>query len=87
MPTYTLIDTKTNEKWTETMTVEAYEELIADPTIKNVWLEMYGNPPSIGDPMTHGTITKPNDAFRDVLREVKKSHKNALSGGTNIDTF
>lgn len=77
MPLYTFVDE--NGEHVEILCsiseMEAYKE--ANPNMKRVLAPM-----AIGDPSKVGSQTKPNESFREVLREIK--HKNY---GSNINTF
>lgn len=69
MPTYTFENTETGEVYDATMSMAEYDEYIKQPNIKRV----YSKAPALGDPMRMG-ITKPPEAFRDILRKMKKKH-------------
>jgi hypothetical protein len=68
MPTYTFLDTTTNEQQDDRMSIadkEAYLE--ANPHIRQVPVGFAG----IGD---SSRLRKPDDSFRDILRNIKKEH-------------
>lgn len=51
-------------------------------------VRVYTSAPYHGDPILQATGGhKPPEAFRDILREVKKKNRNLLSGGTSVETF
>lgn len=79
MPTYTFKNKKTGKQWDDIMSIsdkEAYLE--ANPHIQQLIVK----PLSMGDPVRVGR-KKPDDGFRDVLREIKKKHPR----GGGINTF
>lgn len=68
MPTYTFVNKKTKEVVdTKFMSISEGEEYLKE----NPELEILPGAPSIGDSWRLGRI-KPPDAFRDVLRRMKK---------------
>ncbi|QIG70660.1 hypothetical protein EVB91_104 [Rhizobium phage RHph_I1_18] len=75
MPTYTFKNTTTNEEETRVMTMsERSEFLSANPH----YVQLITSPN--GFIAGHGQ--KPNDGFRDMLREMKKANP-----GSTINTF
>lgn len=69
MPTYTFINTETNEKVNEIMTVAERDEYLKNkPHVKQCLAA-----PSFGDPARLG-ITKTPDSFNSLLNHVKSSH-------------
>ena len=78
MPTYTFEDTKTGEIFDKSMKISEREIFLKEnPHIT----QKIGRPPSVGDPMRLG-LKKPDDGFRDVLRNVQHHHKK-----DNINTW
>ena len=69
MPEYLFLNKETNEEWLQFMGIkEADDFLAANPHIERL---VYGAP-SIGY-RTHIKM-KPDDGFKDVLKEVQKKH-------------
>ena len=82
MPTYLFLNTDTNQEFVEFMTISEMEEYLAsNPHIQ----PLMNGAPSIGDSIRLG-LRKPDNAFRDRLREIKKAHSKGLSKST-INTF
>lgn len=70
MPTYNFKNINTGEHLEVSMKIsdlDAYKE--AHPELQ----QFIGSPPSIGDPVRLG-LRKPDDGFRDVLKNVKSIH-------------
>ncbi len=73
MPTYRFLNTETNEEWDEFMFNSEREKLLEEnPTIKQIPISFAG----IGDPHRQGRA-KPDDGFRDILRNINKEHRGA----------
>lgn len=78
MPVYTFENTKTGEIAEFSMKIAEREQFILDnPHLK----QRIVAPPALGDAARLG-IKKPDDGFRDVLRNVKHHHKK-----DNINTW
>lgn len=78
MPVYTFHNTKTEEEWTDTMSISEMEEMLdVNPHIK--WVPTSG--PPVLDSVRLG-IRKPDDNFRDLLKTIKKG-----SPRSKINTF
>jgi hypothetical protein len=78
MPTYTFEDTKTGKIFDKIMKISERDIFLKEnPNIT----QRIGRPPSIGDPARLGRM-KPDDGFRDVLRNVQHHHKK-----DNINTW
>lgn len=74
MPYYKFKDTKTGKEWEDFMSIsERTKYLEENPHIEQL---VHGIPPKVSDPMRvmGTTVSKPNDGFRDVLKEVQKRH-------------
>lgn len=69
MPTYIFINKKTGEESTEFMSISEMEKLIKEN--KNIELKL--SSPAIADPTRLG-LRKPDQGFRDRLKEIKKKH-------------
>lgn len=78
MPTYTFFDTTSREEWTEIMSIAEMEDFLAKNSHVQ-WVPKSGLPTL--DSVRLG-IRKPEEGFRDILRQVKK--KNPRS---NVNTF
>lgn len=77
LPEYLFLNKNTGEEWLEWMSISQRTKFLEDnPHIEQL---VHGCPPMTSDPMrVQGTtVSKPNDGFRDVLREVKKKHPRA----------
>ena len=76
MPTYTLRNKESGEIFEKVMKMSEYDEYMkANPTIERCHLDAA----SLGDPVRLG-FKKPDEAFRDLLRERKKAHyKNTIN--------
>ncbi len=79
MPTYSFLDTTTNETFTTVMTMAEREEFLSN----NPNIQQQLATPSFS---RTAAIGKPDDGFRDRLREIKKTHSRGLTKST-IDTF
>lgn len=78
LPSYTFKNNETNETYDTVMTIADRESFLLDnPHIT----QLVGRPPSIGDSVRLG-LRKPDDGFRDVLRNVQHHHKK-----DNINTW
>lgn len=74
MPTYSFINTQTQEEFSDLMSMEELKVFLAEhPHIMQTF-----TPPNIGYSMTR----KPEGGFRDILKEVKRNNR-----GSNINTF
>lgn len=77
MPEYLFHNKETNEEWTQWMSISERDKFLADnPHVEQL---VFGAP-TIG--YRSGTSQKPDNGFRDVLREMKKKHR-----GAKINTF
>lgn len=78
MAHYTFLNTKTNEEFDIVMSMselDPYKE--ANPHLQ----QLIKRAPALADPTRIGRM-KPDDGFRDILRNVKKSHK-----GSTVNTW
>lgn len=79
MPTYAFKNTKTGKRHEEFMSMTELDEyLAANPHIEQL--------PNGFPGIIRGRPQKPNDGFRDVLREIKKKHSQGFTS-SNINTF
>ncbi len=82
MPTYTFLNTNTGEQHTEIMSIAEREEyLTSNPHIQ----QQIVSAPSLGDSIRLG-LKKPDNGFRDRLKEIKKAHSKGLTKST-VNTF
>jgi hypothetical protein len=78
MPKYTFEDINTGERFEQTMKIAELDEFRSNnPHLKTV----ITGAPAIGDPIRLG-VRKPDDNFKDVLKNVKHHHKK-----DNINTW
>jgi hypothetical protein len=75
MPTYVFHNTETKEEWTEIMSISSCEKFLSENPL--IELRHYSTPLIV-----RGVNAKPDNAFRDVLKEIKRKHR-----GSNINTF
>lgn len=80
MPTYNFINNDTGEEYQEFMTISALDQYIKDnPNITQL---------VSGAPLIHSGrgLGKPDQGFRDLLKDMKKKHSQGLTRST-INTF
>lgn len=77
MPRYEFIDKETGEESSEIMSWKLLDQYLED----NPHLRQKLATPGFADPHRMGRI-KPDDNFRDLLKETKKAHK-----GSTVNTF
>jgi len=83
MPTYDFRNNNTQEEFSKLMSIAAKEEyLAANPHIQQIITGFLG----IGDPVRLG-LKKPDASFRDVLKEVKGTHKGSRTIKNTINDF
>lgn len=71
MPTYSIMNKMTNEKSEVNMKYEDFQIFLSqNPHLKQIFIK----PPSIGDSIRMGK-KKPDDGFKDILKEVAHHHK------------
>lgn len=81
MPEYLFRNKETGEEWLEWKGISERTKFLEDnPHIEQL---VHGCPKFTSDPMKvmGTTVSKPDNGFRDVLKEVKKKHP--LGGGIN----
>lgn len=81
MPTYTFRNTETGEETTEYMSISELDKFLK----KNKNIEQVIGAPAIGDSVRLG-LKKPDNAFRDHLKEIKKKHSRGFTKST-VNTF
>jgi hypothetical protein len=83
MPSYSFENTETNEQFDLTMRMAEREPYLqANPHIKQILTQF----PGIVDPIRLG-IRKPDDNFRDVLKNVKAHHPGSRKTKSTINDF
>ena len=83
MPTYLFRDRNTDEQWEEFMGISAADKYLeANPHIER----MVNGFPGMASSAMGASKTKPDEGFRDVLREIKKNAQKGISRST-INTF
>jgi hypothetical protein len=80
MPTYSFRNTETEEVFDKFMSIAAREQYLID----NPLLETVVTAPGVTGELT--SRMKPDQGFRDVLREIKKKHNRIYTPST-INTF
>jgi hypothetical protein len=81
MPIYSFRNKETGEETEEIMSMSSLNKFIKD----NSHLEFIVGAPAIGDSIRLG-LRKPDAAFRDRLKEIKKQHSKGFSKST-VNTF
>lgn len=82
MPSYTFLNTETGETFTSIMSMSEREEYLAqNPHVQ----QQIVSAPALGDSIRLG-LRKPDDAFRDRLKEIKKAHSTRYTKST-VNTF
>ena len=82
MPTYTFLNTDSGETFTTIMSIAEREEYLkANPHIQQQLISA----PALGDSIRLG-LKKPDNGFRDRLKEIKKQHSKGINRST-INTF
>jgi hypothetical protein len=80
MPTYKFLNNKTKKEYTEFMSISALEGYLRDnPHIVQL---VHGAPMIVSG----RGMKKPDDSFRDVLKEIKKKNSKGITKST-IETF
>lgn len=82
MPTYLFKDLNSNEEFKLFLTISERDKYLKDnPNIT----QLVHGAPSIGDSIRLG-LRKPDDGFRDRLKEIKKHHSQGITK-SSINTF
>lgn len=74
MPEYKFFNKTTSEEWLEWMSISECDQFLKDnPHIEQL---VHGYPKFTSDPMRVGgtNVSKPDNGFTDILKEVKKKH-------------
>jgi hypothetical protein len=80
MPTYKFFNEQTGEEFTEFMTISSLDVYLSDnPHLT----QLVNGAPSLSSGRGRG---KPDDSFRDLLKDMKKKHSKGFSRST-INTF
>ena len=82
MPSYTFINLQSGETFTTIMSMSEREEYLRSNLHMH---QVIHSAPAIGDSIRMG-LKKPDDGFRDRLKEIKKAHSRGLTKAT-INTF
>lgn len=81
-PSYTFINLNTGEEWTDIMSISEREEFLSkNPQVQ----QQLTSAPALGDSIRLG-LRKPDNGFRDRLKEIKKAHSRGLTRST-VNTF
>ena len=82
MPTYTFLNTESGEVFTTIMSIAEREDYLkANPHIQQQLISA----PALGDSIRLG-LKKPDNGFRDRLKEIKKAHSRGITRST-VNTF
>jgi hypothetical protein len=82
MPSYTFKNLNTGEEWTDIMSISEREEFLSkNPQVQ----QQLTSAPALGDSIRLG-LRKPDNGFRDRLREIKKAHSKGFTRST-VNTF
>lgn len=79
MPTYRFLNTETNEEFEDFMSISAMEKFLEEN--KHITQLVNGSPMIVS-----GVNKKPDAGFRDLLKEMKKTHSKGITRST-INTF
>ena len=80
MPTYKFLNTTTGKEFEDFMSISALDQYLKDnPNI----VQLVNGAPMIASGRGMG---KPDQGFRDLLKDMKKKHSKGMSGST-INTF
>jgi len=83
VPTYLFRDRNTDVQWEEFMGISAADKYLEEnPHIER----MVNGFPGMASGVMNGAKSKPDEGFRDVLREIKKKSQQGISRST-INTF
>lgn len=79
MPTYLFRNNDTGEEWEEFMGISAADEYLKEnPHIER----LVNGVPGLASGVMHGGKSKPDEGFRDILREMKKTSEKGISRST-----
>lgn len=78
MPTYNFINTETGEQYSEFMSMSEREKYLKENPHVTQTVAM--------PPVISGANLKPDEGFRDLLKEMKKKHSQGITKST-INTF
>jgi len=79
MPTYKFLNTKTNKEYEDFMSISALDDYLRDnPHI----IQLVHGAPMI---VSGRGMTKPDNTFRDILKEIKKKNSKGISKSTIND--
>jgi len=82
MPSYSFKNLNTGEEWTDIMSNSEREEFLSkNPQVQ----QQLTSAPALGDSIRLG-LRKPDNGFRDRLREIKKAHSKGFTRST-VNTF
>ena len=82
MPSYTFLNTDSGETFTTIMSIAEREDYLkANPHIQQQLISA----PALGDSIRLG-LKKPDNGFRDRLKEIKKAHSKGFTRST-VNTF
>ena len=82
MPTYRFFNTQTDTEYEEFMSISSLAVYLSEhPHVQ----QLINGAPAIADPIRLG-LRKPDDAFRDRLKDIKKAHSRGTTKAT-INTF
>jgi len=82
LPSYTFKNLNTGEEWTDIMSISEREEFLSkNPQVQ----QQLTSAPALGDSILLG-LRKPDNGFRDRLKEIKKAHSRGLTRST-VNTF
>lgn len=76
MPVYSFRDLNTNETFDDSMSISAKEEYLKDNP--HIVQEIFHSAIPQGDPFRLG-IRKPDQGFKDILKNIKKTHKSTIT--------
>lgn len=79
MPTYLFRDKNTGKEWEEFMGISAADKYLEEnPHIER----LVNGVPGIASGVMHGAKSKPDEGFRDILREMKKKTSKGITQST-----
>lgn len=82
LPTYKFLNTETQEEFTDFMSISGMEKYLEEnPHIK----QLVHGAPMICDPVRVGVKSKPDNGFRDLLKQIQKNNGGIMK--TDMNTF